>query len=260
MRIGANWIHVFGGGNMTSFRDRLWGYWGESVFHPEYLEKRSVRQAVRRFAVSAKGIILDVGCGKKPYKSELAPRATGYFGLEYPPSDNRSTSRADFFGDGLHLPVRDSSVDCLISTQVLEHLSSPQLFFQEAARVLKPGGKLFLTTNFEWGIHKAPYDYYRFTSFGLVHLCKEAGLTCVKVESRGGFWMMMGQRVTGYLHQRVGGACRRAGKTVYAVVFFVFLPVMPVVHGIALLLDCLDFWDVHTVGYALLASKSNGSS
>ena len=41
---------------------------------------------------------------------------------------------------------------------------------EELYRVTKPSGKLILSTPFIFGIHEAPYDYFRFTKFGLIHL------------------------------------------------------------------------------------------
>ncbi|TLZ53080.1 MAG: class I SAM-dependent methyltransferase [Methanobacteriota archaeon] len=44
------------------------------------------------------------------------------------------------------LPFRPGSVDCMIAPEVYEHFYHPALFFQEAHRVLRPGGRLILTT------------------------------------------------------------------------------------------------------------------
>lgn len=44
------------------------------------------------------------------------------------------------------IPLPDNSVDLIIAAEVFEHLYSPINFIAQAARVLKPGGKLLLTT------------------------------------------------------------------------------------------------------------------
>ena len=51
--------------------------------------------------------------------------------------------------------------------QVLEHVFNPDDFVREIARVLKPGGALLLTVPFVWNEHEQPYDYARYSSFGL---------------------------------------------------------------------------------------------
>lgn len=44
------------------------------------------------------------------------------------------------------LPLRDASVDVIVSMQVLEHLWDQPTFLTECARVLRPGGRLLLST------------------------------------------------------------------------------------------------------------------
>ncbi len=48
--------------------------------------------------------------------------------------------------DAQRLPLRDGSVDTVISCETLEHLPNPKAALAEFARVLSPGGRLFLTT------------------------------------------------------------------------------------------------------------------
>ena len=63
--------------------------------------------------------------------------------------------------------------------------------FQEFKRLLKPGGKLFLSTNFIYQIHMAPDDYWRFTEYGLKYLGKTAGFTIEKLEQQGGIFQAL---------------------------------------------------------------------
>ena len=82
-------------------------------------------------------------------------------------------SHIDVQADAYQLPFHDDAFDVVVCTEVLEHTHSPALALREVRRVLKPGGKLLLSTPFAFPIHYAPTDYYRFTRFGLAHLLKD---------------------------------------------------------------------------------------
>jgi len=70
------------------------------------------------------------------------------------------------------LPFREGLFDLVLCTEVLEHLHTPELALKELWRVLRPGGKLLLTTPFAYAIHYAPTDYWRYTRHGLERLLR----------------------------------------------------------------------------------------
>ncbi|MDI6813411.1 MAG: class I SAM-dependent methyltransferase [Deltaproteobacteria bacterium] len=234
---------------------RFWQWWAGTWFYPEQLEKSSIRRAVATAATGVHGTLLDVGCGAKPYRNLFS--VNNYLGLEYLPSSPqyRLNTPPDIWADCQCLPIRSGSIDAILCTQVLEHLSNPIAFFLEAFRVLRPGGKLILTTNQEWGIHKAPYDYYRFTRFGLEHLAQEASFHIISLDARGGFWVMMGQRLAAYLFNRWVGRFRKDHKVIFILSFTFFSPIIAFVQLAAKVLDRIDRIEENTTGYALVARK-----
>lgn len=67
-------------------------------------------------------------------------------------------------------------------------------------RVLKPGGCLILTSPQVWGLHEEPNDFYRYTRYGLAYLAENCGLEVVSLQARGGYWAMVGQRTSSFVH------------------------------------------------------------
>lgn len=119
--------------------------------------------------------ILDVGGGRGPYRKYF-PNRVG-FDIEGGPG-------VDFVGDAHQLkPFKDGEFSHLLCTEVLEHLSDPAAAINEMYRVLKPGGKLILTTRFIFPIHNAPGDYFRFTKYGLAHLFRNFRHVTIKEET-----------------------------------------------------------------------------
>ncbi len=80
------------------------------------------------------------------------------------------TREPDIVGDAHHLPIESEAFGTILCTEVLEHLHTPEQAVSEMYRVLRPGGKLILTTRFMYPLHDIPHDYYRYTKYGLEHL------------------------------------------------------------------------------------------
>ena len=79
----------------------------------------------------------------------------------------------DVVGDICTYDIGEGLFDVVIMGEVLEHLHSPQSGLDNVLRSLKPKGKLLLTVPFIMPIHDAPYDYFRFTRYGLELLLKK---------------------------------------------------------------------------------------
>jgi ubiquinone/menaquinone biosynthesis C-methylase UbiE len=78
--------------------------------------------------------------------------------------------KPDVVGDVQSLPCEDNSFDIILCTEVLEHVQDPRRAIAEMHRVLRPGGRLVLTTRFLFPIHHPSHDFFRFTEAGLQSL------------------------------------------------------------------------------------------
>jgi SAM-dependent methyltransferase len=153
----------------TQFRPGLVGL----VTNPFYFARTKLLATLRKVAHRAHGRMLDVGCGQKPYRDLF--QVSEHVGLEIDTPENRENKQADAFYDGHAFPFADQSFDSVFASQVFEHVFNPEEFLSEVSRVLRPGGGLLLTLPFFWDEHEQPFDYARYSSFGLTHLLDKHG-------------------------------------------------------------------------------------
>lgn len=136
-----------------------------------------------------RGKLLDVGCGRKPYKDTYFSGATSYVGVDH----LTENSQPDIVASALNLPFDDKSFDSVVSTEVLEHVPDPLCALRQMHRVLKPGGYLILSTPMYWPRHEMPYDFFRYPYDGLLFLIKESGFEFVRMFNRGRAYVFLGQ-------------------------------------------------------------------
>jgi SAM-dependent methyltransferase len=148
--------------------------WFGLFVNPFYIARRGLYRGIADLANELSGdSVLDLGCGSKPYRKLFTH--SNYTGMELDTEQNRAAGHAEFFYDGNSFPFNDAGYDNVLCNQVLEHVFNPDEFLAEIFRVLKPGGQLLLTVPFVWDEHEQPFDFARYSSFGLRHLLKRAG-------------------------------------------------------------------------------------
>jgi SAM-dependent methyltransferase len=145
----------------------------------------SSRVYLRRFlgragrAVQPGELVLDAGAGRAQYR-DLFSHAR-YETADFLAVKGKTYAQPDYVCDLADIPVDDARFDHVVLTQVLEHLPEPAAVLAELHRVLKPGGTLWLTAPLFYAEHEAPYDFYRYTRFGLRHLLDGVGFDVVEI-------------------------------------------------------------------------------
>jgi len=167
--------------------------------NPFYFARKGLYQNVSKLITNLNGKLLDVGCGTKPYENIC--NVDEYIGLEIDDEGNRQHNYADVFYDGKTIPFEDKSFDSILSNQVFEHVFNPNQFLKEINRVTKVGGKFLITVPFVWDEHEQPYDYARYSSFGLKHILAENGFEIIEHRKSNNGIEVIFQLINDYLYK-----------------------------------------------------------
>jgi SAM-dependent methyltransferase len=92
----------------------------------------------------------------------------------------------DVYASALALPFRDGVFDTVLGVGVLALVPEPGHLLAEAARVLRPGGGLFLTAPWLDAPSTGQRDFYRYTERGLRHLLTASGFRVLTIEQTTG--------------------------------------------------------------------------
>ena len=173
--------------------------WIGIFVNPFYFAREGLADAMMRYSQSLSGVLLDVGCGTKPYQSLFD--VDEYVGLDIDSENSRKRGIADDYYDGEVFPFADQEFDAILCNQVLEHVFNPDQFLNEINRVMKPSAKMVLTVPFVWDEHEQPYDYARYSSFGLKALLERNGFSVLKHEKLGADISTLFQLANAYLYK-----------------------------------------------------------
>jgi SAM-dependent methyltransferase len=172
--------------------------WGHPLAHIIRELRDTYADLIPSLDLGPRDVVVDYGCADQPYR-DLFGTGVRYLGADLPGNPDATIEIAP---DG-SLPIDDGRVAAVVSSQVLEHVADPAFYLAECARVLRPGGKLLLSTHGIMVYHRDPVDYWRWTGEGLQRIVALAGLRIVRFEG------VMGLAATGVqlfqdgTHQRV---------------------------------------------------------
>lgn len=223
--------------------------------HPEnhlahnWLIKKFVNDKVRSHLKNLSGTVIDLGCGTRPYETDIINHADKYIGIDW--NNTLHGLNADVIADlNKPLPFGDGITDCIVTFEVIEHLAEPGLMLLEAYRILRSGGILLLSAPFQWWVHEAPWDYQRFTRYGLEYQFRKTGFEIVSIEETSGFWSMWILKLNYQLIRLIRGP-----RWLRAVIRFCLIPFWWIGQVIAPLLDSVWKEDKETAGYFVMAKK-----
>jgi SAM-dependent methyltransferase len=129
---------------------------------------------VREFIGNQHYVAIDAGCGDHTW----------------------NYSALDAIGDLEHGPIQEKLYDLVMGTQGLEHVKEPQLVLNELFRITKTGGRICISAPQGWGVHQAPFDFFRYTNFGLQHLIEKSGFKIDTITPSCGYFSYLANRLT----------------------------------------------------------------
>jgi dolichol-phosphate mannosyltransferase len=132
----------------------------DSVVIPQrYWQRERFRHIVQ--LIDQEGAVLDVGCGSSRIIGALPRGSVALDILFRKLRYSRKFAVPLLHSSGFALPFGDASFDCVVCSQVIEHVPKDSPILSELIRVLAPGGALILGTpdyaNWEWRFIEAIY-------------------------------------------------------------------------------------------------------
>jgi len=132
--------------------------------------------------------VLDAGAGRLAYRGFLKEYVKRYTSSDF----TQTHPELDVVCNIEKMTFKNSSFDGVLCSQVLEHVPHPQKALKEINRILKKNGIAIITVPMLGYIHNAPYDFFRYTSYGLKVLSKEASFEVLELREMGGFFSFLG--------------------------------------------------------------------
>jgi SAM-dependent methyltransferase len=215
-------------------------------FIATYFISEDIKEAIGLYA---SGDLLDIGCGNKPYAPLFAGRVKNYTGCDIVQSSNNVV---DTLCPADQLNFENEAFDTAFCTQVMEHVSDHLAVAKEAYRVLKKGGYGIFTVPFSWELHEEPYDFFRFTKYGLNDLFQKAGFQIVRIKSNGGKWAAIFQLWLNVLLSTRKYVTIRSRVIKF---FFLTLKLIVLYNKFAVWLDNRYHDDVLTLNYIVVVRK-----
>lgn len=206
---------------------------------------------LNKYSKYYKGDLFDLGCGEAPFKDFFLKFCDSYTGVDW--TKTFHDSKVDIVSNLNEKIELDNEVaDTLISISVMEHLCEPQVFLNESFRILKKDGNFILQVPWQWWIHEAPHDYFRYSPFALEYMFNKAGFSDIQIEATSGFFTTWILKMNYFSLNFIRGP-----KIIKWFIKIILHAVWYISQKSAPYLDRLDKnWKAETQGFFVVATKN----
>jgi hypothetical protein len=121
----------------------------------------------------------------------------------------------------------------------------------EAHRILKKKGTMILQVPWQWWVHEKPYDFFRYTPYGLKYMFQKAGFKDVTIKPSSGFFTMWFLKINYFTKRFIRGP-----RILRFIIKLFLIPFWFLLQKLAPLLNKVDKnWELETSGYHVTANK-----
>jgi SAM-dependent methyltransferase len=201
------------------------------------------------YATVPRPVLLDIGCGEKPYRKLL--NRYKYIGLDA----FESVSSPEVLGAISAIPFASGKLDACLTVWVLDDLPEPEAAIREIARVLRPGGHYFAVECQSTASHFLPHDYFRFAPNALIRMARDNGLEAVSRNSYGGDFALVGFSLIRIV-RRVCSRLGLPGRVLAAFLVFALNAVFAPLDSLARLSVFRGEFEANSLGHCYVFRKA----
>ncbi len=223
--------------------------------HPRFWEdqryalvglRKAVEACVETLDLPQSATVVDLGAGDAPYRYIFEQRGCEYIACDL--GDDADIAILP----GTPVPLPDATADLVVSFQVLEHVWDVEWYLSECRRLLKPGGRLILSTHGVWLYHPHPTDYHRWTRDGLLEQLRCSTFTPISCAAQ------VGPLAWPLLFYLIG--FNEALRPLRALRGLVFFPVGLLVNALLPVLDAITPQKIRDDNASTYLTLSSGTS
>jgi SAM-dependent methyltransferase len=157
--------------------------------------KYELDELIEKYATvnQKKARVLDVGCGRQPFRNTFETKGYQYLSLDTQQSPESSVDFICEIDQLLPREILDAApFDFIFCTEVLEHVADWEMTFRNFYQLLAPGGKLLITCPHFYPLHEVPYDFWRPTPYALQYYGNKFELNLLYQKNAGSTWDVLG--------------------------------------------------------------------